>query len=314
MASSAWWNDFRYAKGTMHVKKTGAAVPIEPAIVRDFLNWCVFHGWVECARHSVVSDGPRIWFAPDQPRPWYLIWPVMALSRARFARHAGEADLIFTFDDSTWVPERPLPAHIPAVNGRCTDISKTHVAEVFEQVTGRALLCDPLKPGGPYVEKSEQNAAHDGRVLHQPQAPRDGYTYQRLINNLDNDGNVLDLRCSTIGGEIVQVYLKRRPVARRFANCNTGVTLADPSAVFTAVERAMIARFCSAMALDWGGIDVLRDRDTGELWIVDVNKTDMGPTIALGLKDKITAVRRLATRLDSYLEARLRQDQSAIAA
>jgi hypothetical protein len=314
MASSAWWNDFRYAKGTMHVKKTGAAVRVEPAIVRDFLNWCVFHGWVECIRHTVISDGPRIWFAPDRPRPWYFIWPVMALSRARFAPSAAEADIIFVFDDSTWVPERSFPAHIPAINAGCTDISKTHVARVFEQVTGRALRCDPLNPGGAYVEKSEHNAAHDGRILREPQHPREGHTYQRLINNVDDDGNVLDLRCSVLGGEIVQVYLKRRPVERRFANFNTRVTLADPATVFTASERAMISRFCAAMALDWGGIDVLRDRDTGELWIVDVNKTDMGPTVALGLKDKIAAVRRLAAHLDAYLEARLRREQSAIAA
>ncbi|MGP1275100.1 MAG: hypothetical protein ACQRW7_06755 [Caulobacterales bacterium] len=313
MAMSAWWNDFHYANGTMHVKKTGAAVRIEPAIVQDFLNWCVFHGWVEFARRSVISDGPRVWFTPDTPRPWYLIWPVMALSRARMARSAAEADLIFVFDDSTWVDERAFPAGVPVINGRCNDISKTHVARVFEQVTGRALACDPMNPGGPYVEKSEQNAAHDGRILTTPQARREGYTYQRLINNIDEDGLALDLRCSTIGGEIVQVYLKRRPADRRFANCNCDVTLTDPAAVFSAVERAMISRFCAAMGLDWGGIDVLRDRDTGELWIVDVNKTDMGPTIALNMSGKIKAVRRLAARLDGYLDTRL-QDQLSIAA
>ncbi|WP_429911461.1 hypothetical protein [Glycocaulis sp.] len=314
MASSAWWNDFRYAKGTMHVKKTGAAVRVEPGTVRDFLNWCVFHGWVECARHTVSCDGPRIWFTPDRVRPWYLIWPVMALSHARFARSAADADIIFVFDDCTWVAERPLPAHIPAINAGCADISKTHVARVFEQVTGRALLCDPANPFGAYVEKPEVNAAHNGRILREPQPPREGHTYQRLINNLDDDGNVLDLRCSVIGGEVIQVYLKRRPVERRFANFNTRATLANPADVFTAAEQAMISRFCAAMALDWGGIDVLRDRDTGELWIVDVNKTDMGPTVALGLKDKITAVRKLAAQFDIYLDARLRRGQSAIAA
>lgn len=313
MASSAWWNDFRYTNGTMHVKKTGAAVRIRPAIVRDVLNWCVFHGWVECARRTVVSDGPKIWFAPDTPRPWYFIWPVMALSHARFAANAAEADIVFVFDDATCVGEGALPADKPVLNRHCTDISKTRVAQVFEQVSGRALLCNPMNPGGPYVEKSELNAAHDGRVLTGAQRPREGYTYQRLINNMDDNGNVLDLRCSVIGSEIVQVYLKRRPVERRFENSNSSVTLAEPSAVFTASERAMISRFCAAMGLDWGGIDVLRDRDTGELWVVDVNKTDMGPTIALSLPEKIAAVRHLAIRFDAYLAARL-QDRLALAA
>lgn len=313
MATSAWWNDFRYANGTMHVKKTGAAVRLEPAIVRDFLSWFVFHGWVQMARPSAPKDGPRIWFTPDTPRPWYFIWPVMALSHARFAASPEDADIIFVFDDATCVSSRALPPGKPVINQYCTDISKTRVAQVFEQVSGRVLLCDPMNPAGRYVEKSELNAAHDGRVLSEPQAPREGYTYQRLINNVDNNGHVLDLRCSIVGGEIVQVYLKRRPVERRFANSNSSVTLAEPAAVFTPAERALISRFSVAMGLDWGGIDVLRDRDTGELWIVDVNKTDMGPTIALSLSGKITAVRRLAAHFDSYLAARL-QDKLALAA
>jgi hypothetical protein len=48
------------------------------------------------------------------------------------------------------------------------------------------------------------------------------------------------------------------------------------------------------MRLDWGGLDVLRDRTDGRLYVVDVNKTDMGPPIAMKLRDKITVTRRLA--------------------
>lgn len=304
MAGTAWWHDFRYANGVMHVKKTGAAVPVEPGVVSDCCRWMVFHAMVEAARHAVPDSGTRIWFTPDNPRPWYFIWPVMALGGIGFARKPEEADIAFVFDDTTRVPDHPLPAHIPVINARCRDISKSHVARVFEEVTGRALACDPENPPGPYVEKSERNGAHDGCILTAPQARREGYAYQRLINNIDDAGLVTDLRCFTLGGEIVSVFVKRRPQSMRFANANTLVGLEDPSRLFTPTEQAMIARFCAGMALDWGGIDVLRDRDSGELWIVDVNKTDMGPTIALDLRSKMDAVRKVATRLNAYIAAR----------
>jgi hypothetical protein len=38
-----------------------------------------------------------------------------------------------------------------------------------------------------------------------------------------------------------------------------------------------------------GRWDVLRDRNDGKLYIVDANKTDMGPPIGLNLQDKIKA-------------------------
>lgn len=304
MASTAWWHDFRYANGVMHVKKTGAAVPVEPGVVGDCCRWLVFHACIEAARQQVPDTGVKVWFTPDTPRPWYFVWPVMAMAGLKFARNAGEADIAFVFDDTTFVPDHTLPAHLAVINGRCRDISKTHVAEVFEQVTGRALACDPMDPPGPYVEKSERNGAHDGRILTAPQPRREGYSYQRLINNIDDAGRVTDLRCFTLGGEIVSVFVKRRPQSMRFANSNTLVTLEDPSSLFTPVEQAMIARLCDAMGLDWGGIDVLRDRDTGELWIVDVNKTDMGPTIALDLRSKMFAVRKIAARLNAYIATR----------
>ena len=51
------------------------------------------------------------------------------------------------------------------------------------------------------------------------------------------------------------------------------------------------------MCLDWGGLDILRDKD-GRIYVVDVNKTDMGPPITLPLGDKLKATGLLA---DAFL-------------
>ena len=47
-----------------------------------------------------------------------------------------------------------------------------------------------------------------------------------------------------------------------------------------------------------GGLDILRDRQDGQIYIVDVNKTDLGPLIALSWVDKIRSMTRLGRALE----------------
>ena len=51
------------------------------------------------------------------------------------------------------------------------------------------------------------------------------------------------------------------------------------------------------MSLDWGALDVLRDRNDGRIYVVDVNKTNIDPPIALPLCDKLSATKRVARML-----------------
>ena len=59
-------------------------------------------------------------------------------------------------------------------------------------------------------------------------------------------------------------------------------------------ERERLLDVAAAMGLDVGAMDVLRDRDDGRLYVVDVNKTDMGPPAALGLRERLRMVRALS--------------------
>lgn len=302
MTMTAWWRDFQLDGHVVQVRKTGARIPIEGGVVSECIAWLGYHIRIELERRRVKADGAKIWFTPDRPRPWYLIWPVLQMSGLRMAASPEAADLVFSFEDLTCV-DRSDTGHRLHLNGSCLDTTKSRVASVFEAVSGRALAVDPQTWTGPLVAKSELNGAHDGQVVSGPVAPDPGLAYQRLIDTLAADGCVEDLRCPTVGGEVPVVFLKRRPVEDRFANHNTEVRLLDPDLVFTVEERDLIRRFCTAMALDWGGIDVLRDRQTGELWIVDVNKTDMGPPIALPMRDKLKATRALAAALRQHVDA-----------
>ncbi len=301
MAASAWWRDFQLEGGILHVRKTGARVPVEPGVIGECLAWLRFYLDVELERRAHSPSGPRIWFAPDRPRPWYLIWPVLQLAGLRITDTPDEADLAMFFEDAT--DGDPPSGPRPTINGRCSDTSKTAVAAAFERASGRAIAVDPRSHDGPMVEKGEANGVHDGRVVEGPCEPVAGKAYQRLVDNLAPDGMVEDLRCPTINGEIAAVFLKRRPVDARFANANAAVRRLEPDAVFSKQERELIARFCKELGLDWGGLDVLRDRRDGEIWIVDANKTDMGPPTALPLADKLSTTRAIAARFRHYCDA-----------
>ncbi|MGJ3230390.1 MAG: hypothetical protein ACFE0P_01170 [Oceanicaulis sp.] len=299
MAAGAWWRDFSLEGRSVRVLKTGALVPVEPGVIGEVIAWLRFHLSVGAA--APRPDGPSVWFAPDRPRPWYLIAPAARLAGLRIADTPERADLGFFFEDAT-IGTPPSRPGLVVINAACRDVSKSHVSKVFEQVSGRALAVDPELFHGPVAAKSETNGAHDGRVVQAPCAAAPGLVYQRLIDTLAEDGMVEDLRCPTVDGEIPVVFLKRRPLATRFANSNAEVRKLSPQDVFSAEERGLIKRFCTAMGLDWGGIDVLRDRRDGLIWIVDVNKTDMGPPTALPLAEKLAATRALARALRAYAD------------
>jgi hypothetical protein len=297
MSDILWTSDFTVRGGTVRVKKTGAVIPLDRALASEAATWLGLYLAIraKCLANRLKRPGPKIWFAPDRPRPWYLIWAAAAWEGIGIARSPEEASASFYFDDST-VGRAPPRWHSRAFNYGCADVSKSRVAEVFEAVFGYPLSLDPEAGVGPAVEKGEANGAHDGRVVQMPLRPRPGRTYQRLVDNVA-DGLAVDLRTPFVGGRPVVVFIKRRPAADRFANHNASVSLARPEDVFSRLEIAQLSAFAKAMRLDWGGLDVLRDRPSGRLYVVDVNKTDMGPPIALPFPDKIAAVACLGRAL-----------------
>jgi hypothetical protein len=297
VSESFWTSDVSVRGGMLTVKKTGAVIPLDRTLASEAASWLGLYAAirVKTAANRFAPRGPKIWFAPDRPRPWYLIWAAAAWAGVGIARSPDEATASFYFDDSTQ-GRPPARWHARALNYGCTDVSKSHVAQVFEEVFGYPLSVDPQQGFGPAVEKGEANGAHDGRLVSLPMRPRAGRTYQRLIDTVE-DGLAVDLRTPMVGGRPVVVFIKRRPVADRFANHNSQVSLARPRDVFSDVELDRLEVFAKAMGLDWGGLDVLRDRASGRLYVVDVNKTDMGPPLALPFLDKLTAVARLGRAL-----------------
>lgn len=171
-----------------------------------------------------------------------------------------------------------LGQEVPVINRACVDVSKSRVAAVFEKTFDYALAVDPTRHEGPIVEKSEDNSAHDGRILPGPldrEAIRPGRVYQRLVDATEGE-RAVDLRTPVIGGTIPVVIEKRRPLARRFENYQDDLRVHDPAMIYSLQERTDLLRLAAQLGLDFGEMDVLRDRD-GRLFVVDVNNRPAGP-------------------------------------
>ncbi len=308
MAGAFWTSDFEFERGRVKVRTTGADIALNSALVADTLTWLTYYAPVRLKGLLAAAgrNRPTVWFAPQRPRPWYLIWLAACWSGVRFARSPAEADAAFYFEDSTF-GQPPASNHAVRLNFDCPDVSKTRVAQVFEAVFGYALTIDPATHVGPAVEKGEANGAHDGRVVLCPTPALPGRVYQRVVDNADGD-RVVDLRTPCVGGAPVLTFIKQRPLADRFANYNTTVALTAPDRVFSPEELDSIGRFCAAMRLDWGGLDILRDRADGRLYIVDVNKTDM-PPLRLPWLDKMRAVARLGAALNTLIKTASTRDK-----
>jgi len=291
-SGSVWLKDFEFGLTGLTVRKTGARVPYSPSVLAQVTAW--FRYFFAAQQIEPLTPSFTIAFTPERARPWYLIWAVARAAGAKLVKDAATADVVMHFEDATYSPNDPptkLKPGVKLVNFTCRDVSKSNVARASEIAFGNRLAIDPTTYYGPAVEKSEINAAHDGRIVQCPTQPIPGRAYQRIIDNrmLANPDLVEDLRTSTVGNKPVVVFVKRRQVTKRFLNTNTEVLLRAPEEVFSPVELEQISAFTREIGLEWGGVDVLRDRTTGELFIVDANKTDMGPPIALNLQDKVKA-------------------------
>lgn len=306
-SGAVWLRDFEFGLTGLTVRKTGARVPYSPSVLNEVAAW--FRYFFASKTIEPLKPGFTIAFTPERARPWYLIRNVARAAGAKLVSDASQADVVMHFEDATFSPNDPplrLKPGAKLINYGARDVSKSNVARACAAAFGHPLAIDPRTHVGAAVEKSEINAAHDGRIVQCPMQPLPGRAYQRIVDNRSRDASVVeDLRTCTVGGKPVCVFIKRRPLAKRFLNTNTEVLLRKPEEVYSAEEIAQIGAFAQEIGLDWGGVDVLRDRNDGRLYIVDANKTDMGPPITLNLPDKLVATRMLAKAFrDFVLEAR----------
>jgi hypothetical protein len=239
-------------------------------------------------------------FYPDLPHPRTTVLKILDHLEIRYITDlSGHCVCTFKWRDTTvYELDQKFLADFPNLtihNRYCTDISKRNVAKIHWAVFGRHLSVNPRTFNGLIVCKSNRNAAHDAVVVEGPlKKVNSNRTYSILINNTDGS-EVIDYRVPIIRDTMPLVYIKRRPIEARFSNKNTSVVLSTPSDLFSCVERKKIVAFATAIGMDFGELDILRDIQTGLLSIVDANNTPFGPPNNLSTQDTTTSISLLSS-------------------
>ncbi len=264
-------------------------------------------------------DRKKILFYPDGPREFHALYKILKFLGYRITSDTQKnCDLAIkwwlAFDGNPFAPEELFPPFkdirqngAKLLNIRCNDISKTRVNSAFEEVFEYPLSVDPRKFSGKCVMKLNWNALHKGQILECPTELQEGdFVYQKLIRNEVEGGLIEDIRVPVFGNKIPFVYLKYRTVKNRFVDRKhtaMKAAIAEVSDVLSEDELNKIHRFCERIGMDYGEVDVLRDRGDGQIYIVDANNTPSGPPSPISDDESKVAVVRLSQAFEEAFVA-----------
>jgi len=246
---------------------------------------------------KIFSPKAKIYFYPEPPHHRTIMFKVCKQLGIKIVSNPNNNyDFTFFWDDKTFSKLQSLPTiNGKDINRACTDISKEKVDQVFKKVFQYDLSVDPEIHTGSCVIKSNENAQHDGRIINCPvEKVETNVVYQKIIDNSYDEKYVVDFRAPVLGKEIPLIYYKLKSYEKRFTNDTSRAELHKTEDVLSQEEVKNILAFANEMGLDYGELDVLRNKDDGKIYIVDVNKTPWGPPATLPPKDCDTAVKKMS--------------------
>jgi hypothetical protein len=244
--------------------------------------------------YSYVANGGKVrtvLFYPDYPSKRAVLYKVFRnahfniTNNPRFIHEIG----IFWTEKTTRTNDaitHVLNNKQHLVNFDFIDSSKVAVDKAFSEVFSRSTFIDPLSHQGIGVKKSDINAAHDGIIINCPiPEVEPGSVYQILIDNVVDNDFVEDIRIPVVKYKIPLVYLKYKHLQKRFGTFKQSLArikqhkvVENPLEVLSQDELNKILEFCRVLNIEYGELDVLRDRKSGEIYIIDANNTPHGPT------------------------------------
>lgn len=269
---------------------------------------------------KLVTNQKRILFYPDFPYKKAALYQICLLlgydvtdDPQRKFDLAVKWERYATFFPKDHVLSELSQQNNNIINLNCQDVSKDYTNKVFEQVFGYSLGVNPLTYTGKCVAKSNLNAQHDGKIIDCPISQvKSGVTYQKLVDNEVQEDAVLDYRVPIFKNKIplVYLYLKRNQNAtQRFFGYPSliSVELADTEAVFSQDEINKIISFCQKIGLDYGELDILRDRQDRHIYIVDANNTPSSrllfEPVEMPYEKCLLSFEQRQTVLEKYTEA-----------
>lgn len=243
--------------------------------IRETISLQLIPTVIRGIRQHGFQSRATISFSPDPIRQHSVIKRYAYLNRYRIVPASRPADIKVFW--AYGAESRPVPAGFEeAINAQCQDISKSYVDQMHKDVFGYNLAVDPLTFEGRAFAKSELNAAHDGIVVTLPLSnPDPNLVYQVLIDNEVGDSVRQDIRILIIDGDIAHttlVHRKQLTSGMISGRIPKSTELVPANEILSEEEIEHILDLCSKMGLDYGELDALRDKHTGRLYVVDVNR------------------------------------------
>jgi len=241
-----------------------------------------------------------VWIAaPTYPSKKTTLSKIARMNGIRLTNKlVSNPDVIVYFENATYGSASALRRKYPKariINVNCPDISKERVHAVHLEALGYSMNLNPKTYIGVAVEKSDENAVHDGQEVVCPvEFPKTNAVYQKVLDNTNDAGEYVDIRVPVIGNKIPLVYLKFKTLKNRFTNKAHRATLHKPEDIFSEEEISQIEKYAVAMKVDFCEFDVLRHKGNQKIYIIDVNKTPYGPPDPLNRKDKMIALKKLS--------------------
>ena len=191
------------------------------------------------------------------------------------------------------------------VNLHSRNISKQYVDKVHKDVFGYSTIINPLEYNGKIVKKNDINAKHDGEIIQGPITHlEDGFIYQILIDNTFTPELVMDIRVPVVNKTLDFVYLKYRNISERFKNTTVKTDVEPINKILKDEEIELLNQFCQMLHLEYGELDVLRNKDDGKIYVVDVNNTPQGPPANTSKENSKIVLEKIGKALlDHYSKA-----------
>ena len=293
----------RFRKGVIHFGQTDTDIRLDRFFFTSAFAVVKINTAISWRRMTQKSSNGVLAFAPDMPGPWYNARYASHLAGLKITNDTAGADWVFVFDDKTLSDAGKTYVNLPSINASISDISKSHVGKVFKDVFGYSVDIDPLTHVGEAVQKSDDNATHDGKVVICPLRKDElvsGCVYQKLIDGRLSSARSEEMRIAFVGGEIPVLTYKYKDMDKRFTTTYAQVDVKAPSDVLSAAEIETLIKFCAAMGLDFGAIDVLRDKHDGRIYVIDVNKTCM-PVLTLPIREQMVVLEKIAQSFMRFL-------------
>ena len=166
---------------------------------------------------------------------------------------------------------------VRAINIRCTNVLKNFVDSTWQRVCGYTITVNPKNCPYKYVQKSiyqyrsHTGEKHDGKIFHKNRNPDKNYVYQKYVQTKTKDRYVT-IRVPVFNNHIPCLFLKKS--FHRFKESRMRIEIIWPDKIKDYIkpkELKWLRRFNQLAGVDFAEIDMIRDVNTGKIYVIDIN-------------------------------------------